>query len=104
MPILTLLLLIQAAAGPTTAQPSRCKPSEQDGEVVVCARSGESPHRLKPLPPVPGDPPRDPLAFALPGGGQGRVYAFERRISDVPSRGLAVKAVFPIGRKPKPTE
>ena len=92
--MLTVALLLQVA-GPVLTKPltRKCAPRDED-EVVVCARPGASPYRLKPLPPKPGDPPRVPLAFKLPGDGEGRVYAFENRISDVPSRGVAVKAVF----------
>lgn len=98
---LTIALLQAVASGPALARAERdCTPRDPD-EVVVCARPGESPHRLKPLPPRPGDPPRDPLAFGLPGGGQGRVHAFERRINDVPSRGVAVTLKIPIGPKRK---
>lgn len=103
--MLTIALLLQAA-GPMLTKPlSRsCLPRDDD-EVVVCARPGESPHRLKPLPPRPEDPPPpDPLAFSLPGGGQGRVHTFERRISDVPSRGVAVTLKMPLGAKKKPAQ
>lgn len=45
-----LLLAIQAAAGPqATAARRGCTPSTPD-EVVVCARTGESPYRLRPIP------------------------------------------------------
>lgn len=97
--MLAIALLLQAAGPVLVKPPSRtCQPRDAD-EVVVCARPGASPYRLKPLPPRPGDPPRDPLAFKLPGDGEGRVYAFERGVGGVPSRGLAVKATFPLGRK-----
>lgn len=105
--IAAALLLAQAVAGPQAPQPAvltarPCPPvAAPDEEVVVCARPGASPHRLKPLEPPPEEPAKDPLAFRLPGGGQGRAYVFERRISDVPSRGIAVKATFPFGPRPK---
>ena len=60
--MLALLLLLQVAGPPDAQKPlvrqPRCAPTEDD-EVVVCARPGESLYRLKPLPPRPGDPPRD---------------------------------------------
>lgn len=99
---LTLALLQAAATGPALTRTERdCTPRD-DGEVVVCARPGESPHRLKPLPPRPGDPPRAPLGFRLPGGGEGRLHAVQSNLLGASGQGLAITAKIPLGRKRKP--
>lgn len=50
-----VLLLLQQPAGEvidlTKLLPPEC-PEREGDEIVVCARAGESPYRLKPLPPV----------------------------------------------------
>jgi len=61
-----ILLLLQQSAGEVidlTKLPPQCPKGEAD-EIVVCGRAGESPYRLKPLPPVP-----DKKRIAGPGMG-----------------------------------
>lgn len=99
--MLFVIALVQAAARPALTQERRCAPSGDENEVVVCARRGESPHRLKPLPLRPGDSPRDPLGFVLPGGGQGRLHAVQSNLPGASGQGLAVTATIPLGRKSK---
>jgi hypothetical protein len=54
----SILLLLQQPAGEVIdlikLVPPECREADAD-EIVVCGRAGESPYRLKPLPPVPGD-------------------------------------------------
>lgn len=50
-----ILLLLQTPGGEVidlTKLPPPCPKGEAD-EIVVCGRAGESPYRLKPLPPLP---------------------------------------------------
>jgi hypothetical protein len=50
-----ILLLLQTSAGEVidlTKLPPPC-PKGEDDEIVVCGSAGESPYRLKPLPPLP---------------------------------------------------
>lgn len=99
--MLTAALLLQVA-GPVLTKPltQKCAPRDED-EVVVCARPGASPYRLKPLPPKPGDPPADPLAFNLPGGGKGRVHAIQSQNPSATGQGAAVTLRIPLGQKKK---
>lgn len=99
--MLLAIALVQAAAGPAPTVTPRCVPSGAGDEVVICGRRGESPYRLKPLPPRPGDPPRDRLGFKLPGGGSGRVHAIQSNVGGFTGQGLAVTASISLGRKPK---
>lgn len=98
--MLAVALLLQVA-GPTLVKPviQKCQPRDED-EVVVCARPGESPYRLKPLPPKPSDPPPDPLAFNLPGGSKGRFHAVQSQNPTATGHGAAVTLRIPLGKKP----
>lgn len=99
--MLTVALMLQVA-GPVLTKPltQKCVPRDED-EVVVCARPGASPYRLKPLPPKPGDPPADPLAFNLPGGGKGRVHALQSQNPSATGYGAGVTLRIPLGQKKK---
>ncbi len=88
---------LSAVAKPCAAGPDPDGP-DPDGGVIVCGRRRDA-DRLTPLPaPAPGQHP-DPLAFRLPGGGSGRVAAFQREFSGAISQGVAVTVAIPLGRR-----
>jgi hypothetical protein len=103
--MLTVILLVQAVAGPPTPTELRpfrvlppCPSPEDGGEIVVCGRKG-SDQRLEKLPERYADHADRPLSFMLPGGANGNVHAFQNNLPGATSQGVAVSITLPFGRK-----
>jgi hypothetical protein len=103
-----LLLAWQAAAGPPAAVPPRprsdrpCLPGLDD-EVVVCARTGDSPYRLRRLPERYSTAP-DALPKAQVAALGGTVSVEGEQGADAqggPINRAMVRFRLPLGRKPR---
>jgi hypothetical protein len=100
--MLTLLLLSQAA-GPPDVQAVRPRPlaaqpcgvPDAAGDVVVCGRRGDSPYRLKALPPAPDAPALPPAQVTLPGGGTVTAHGEKGSLGPIPTNRAMVTLKLP---------
>ena len=105
---ITLILLLQAVAGPPVPRdlrpaivnlPRPCPTAASGGEIVVCGRAPDG-QRLEKLPDrSQSRSVQDPLTFRLPDGGTGDVHAVQNNLPGGTGSGLVTTLRIPFGKK-----